>query len=208
MSLVAAIRTMLEKGLSVEQALIAAEAIESSSEHTDTRSTAAKRQARYRERNRNESVTKRNEASHVTVSDAKVSPSLSPKEKSPPNTPSKEITPNSPPSKRAAPEFSIFWQAWPHKVGRPAAERAFKPVAGELEAILEGLQRYIRDKPPDRPWLNPATFLNQRRWEDQPAENVAQFIAKPKERDLRNIPDNLLSAEDYWKKRKQQKEWA
>lgn len=33
-------------------------------------------------------------------------------------------------------------------------------------------------------------------------------IAKPKERDLRSVPDNLLSADDYWKKRKQQREWA
>jgi hypothetical protein len=30
---------------------------------------------------------------------------------------------------------------------------------------------------------------------------------KPKERDLRNIPDNLLSNDDYWKKRKQLEEW-
>jgi uncharacterized protein YdaU (DUF1376 family) len=30
---------------------------------------------------------------------------------------------------------------------------------------------------------------------------------KPKERDLRNIPDNLLSNDDYWKKRKQMEEW-
>lgn len=33
-------------------------------------------------------------------------------------------------------------------------------------------------------------------------------IAKPKERDLRGVPDNLLSADDYWRKRKQQREWA
>ena len=32
-----------------------------------------------------------------------------------------------------------------------------------------GVDRYIGSKPPDRPWLNPSTFLNQRRWEDEPA---------------------------------------
>lgn len=65
--------------------------------------------------------------------------------------------------------FARFWQAWPNKVGKPAAERAFKKVADELDAILAGIERYIANKPCDRPWLNPATFLNQRRWEDQPA---------------------------------------
>ena len=66
-------------------------------------------------------------------------------------------------------DFDLFWTIWPNKVGKPAAQKAFARVAGELDAISSGVQRYIRDKPADRSWLNPATFLNQRRWEDQPA---------------------------------------
>lgn len=69
----------------------------------------------------------------------------------------------------AAEAFSRFWAIWPHKVGKPDAARSFLRVAGEVEQILAGVERYARDKPPDRSWLNPATFLNQRRWEDQPA---------------------------------------
>jgi hypothetical protein len=65
--------------------------------------------------------------------------------------------------------FARFWGAWPNKVGKPAAERAFRKVAGEVEDILAGVERYVRTKSADRPWLNPATFINQRRWEDQPA---------------------------------------
>lgn len=72
-------------------------------------------------------------------------------------------------------EFARFWRAWPNKVGKPAAERAFKKVAGEIEDILAGIDRYVRDKPADRPWLNPATFINQRRWEDQPAPVSPSF---------------------------------
>lgn len=74
-------------------------------------------------------------------------------------------------SARTSPEgFGEFWRIWPHKVGRPAAERAFaRHPAAELPAILAGVERYVSTKPPDRPWLNPATFLNQRRWEDAPA---------------------------------------
>lgn len=70
--------------------------------------------------------------------------------------------------------FARFWNAWPHKVGKPAAEKAFAKVVDEIEIILVGIESYIRDKPPDRPWLNPATFLNQRRWEDQPAAATPQ----------------------------------
>jgi hypothetical protein len=33
--------------------------------------------------------------------------------------------------------------------------------------------------------------------------NVTAFPTKPKERDLRNVPDAMLSNEDYWRKRKQ-----
>ena len=65
--------------------------------------------------------------------------------------------------------FSRFWTAWPHKVGKPDAARAFLKVDDEIDSILVGIERYIANKPPDRPWLNPSTFLNQRRWEDVPA---------------------------------------
>lgn len=72
--------------------------------------------------------------------------------------------------------FARFWSAWPNKVGKPAALRAFKKVAHELDDILAGIERYVANKPCDRPWLNPATFLNQRRWEDQPAPVSPQIF--------------------------------
>jgi hypothetical protein len=69
-------------------------------------------------------------------------------------------------------EFEDFWNLWPNKVGKPAALKAFVSARkrADLDAIVAGVFAYIRDKPPDRPWLNPATFLNQNRWEDQPAQ--------------------------------------
>jgi hypothetical protein len=68
--------------------------------------------------------------------------------------------------------FEAFWQRWPHKVEKPDAYRAFPKAlakAGSLIAILEGVRRYIAAKPPDVRFCNPATFLNQERWLDQPA---------------------------------------
>jgi hypothetical protein len=69
-------------------------------------------------------------------------------------------------------EFDEFWNIWPHKVGKPAALKGFRGARkrSSLEEICNGVFSYIRDKPHDRPWLNPATFLNQNRWEDQPAQ--------------------------------------
>lgn len=69
--------------------------------------------------------------------------------------------------------WEAFWRRYPHKTGKPDAERAFKRAMNRPgvtgAAILEGLERYIYDKPPERPWLNPSTFINQERWNDRPA---------------------------------------
>jgi hypothetical protein len=64
-----------------------------------------------------------------------------------------------------------FWDAYPNKVGRPKAVTAFATArkTHSLDVIMAGLERYKRDKPPDRQWLNPATFLNQERFNDEPA---------------------------------------
>jgi uncharacterized protein YdaU (DUF1376 family) len=67
--------------------------------------------------------------------------------------------------------FAAFWEAYPHKVGRPRAAAAFAAALehADADAILAGLRRYVAEKPADRPWLNPATFLGEQRWADQPA---------------------------------------
>lgn len=69
-------------------------------------------------------------------------------------------------AQKAAEDFERFWQAWPNKVAKRDAAKAFLKVAGELDAILCGIERYMAAKPPDRDWMHPATFLNGRRWED------------------------------------------
>jgi uncharacterized protein YdaU (DUF1376 family) len=85
-------------------------------------------------------------------------------------------------------EFSgTFWPSYPNKVGKPAAEKAYQSArkrGAELSQIMAGLNRYMATKPPDRSWLNPATFLNQERWADQPATttNVLQITASPDDR--------------------------
>jgi hypothetical protein len=65
-----------------------------------------------------------------------------------------------------------FWEKYPHKVGKAAAlaklERAAKTGRVTFENLMAGLDRYVH-KTDDRPWCNPATWIHQDRWLDQPA---------------------------------------
>ena len=62
-------------------------------------------------------------------------------------------------------EFNLFWSAYPRKAGKPAALRAFRPVSTHLDDILKDLK--VRFKQTDKQFIPyPATYLNQRRWED------------------------------------------
>ena len=96
-------------------------------------------------------------------------------------------------AKQAAQEFERFWQVWPNKIGKPAAAKAYFKVWRETEAIIAGVNRYMRDKPADRPWLNPSTFLNQRRWEDDPAP-VANARGSPAREETSGVAKLLAEA--------------
>lgn len=89
-----------------------------------------------------------------------------------PPPPAESLPPPSAPEPSCRIEFDMtFWPAYPHKVGRPAALRAFiaKRQGASLAEIMDGLARYKSDRPPDRQWLNPETFLNDERYRDEPA---------------------------------------
>lgn len=77
------------------------------------------------------------------------------------------LTGRSPPPEPSRTLFDQFWQAYPSKKGKPVAEKAFKKVMGDFPAIMAGLERYKIHKPDYADWMHPATFLNQRRWEDE-----------------------------------------
>lgn len=70
--------------------------------------------------------------------------------------------------------FSVFWEAYPKKVSKPDALKAWKklkPDAGLLKAIMDGLSRWKesdqwnRDNGQYIPY--PATWLNKQKWEDE-----------------------------------------
>jgi hypothetical protein len=77
-----------------------------------------------------------------------------------------------PKSKMLDESFDVFWQAWPQKVARLNAQKAWrklKPSADLQATILKDIAARASQ---DKNWLegfipHAATYLNQRRWEDE-----------------------------------------
>jgi hypothetical protein len=74
--------------------------------------------------------------------------------------------------KRDATAFARFWDAYPKKVGKGKAEKAFVKVdVALLDVILKAVAQHSKSEQ----WLkdngqfipHPATWLNERRWEDE-----------------------------------------
>lgn len=73
--------------------------------------------------------------------------------------------------------FEVFWQAYPRRVGKQAAFREYAKlkVTAELQAKILGALAAQRT---NRRWLedggryipNPATWLHQGRWDDEPVQ--------------------------------------
>ena len=77
--------------------------------------------------------------------------------------------------------FEKFWQAYPKKVGKGAAERSFKkykPDDGLLMTMLKALECQRQTSQWQRHGgqyiPNPATWLNQRRWQDEIPEDTSE----------------------------------
>ena len=75
-------------------------------------------------------------------------------------------------------EFERFWAAYPRREGKGAAYKAFQRIAGvPLDVMLFAVEQQRRS----RQWTEnngqyipmPATWLNQRRWEDSPTTTAA-----------------------------------
>lgn len=111
-----------------------------------------------------------------------------------------------PKRERERSEFEQWYQHYPHKVQRGAAERAFAKARklSSLEELIAGLQRYVRSKPEDRHWQNPATWLNGKGWLDDPApvhratappgrrQNAVEALASLRSRERQNEPSGPI----------------
>ena len=99
------------------------------------------------------------------------------------NDKDEEITAASPPTRAKSSDFDLFWRAYPKKVGKEAARKAFSRVKAPLESLLTAIER----QKCGNQWTtengrfipNPATWLNQGRWEDEVAQTPLGRAAKP-----------------------------
>ena len=80
--------------------------------------------------------------------------------------------------------FERFWKAYPKKVGKGEAKKAFAKVKGvPVETLIEAVERQKQSKQ----WKadggqyipNPATWLNQERWEDDLTVDIQQESGNP-----------------------------
>lgn len=75
--------------------------------------------------------------------------------------------------------FNEFWQAYPRKVGKGAAEKAWAKANPDLQAVLTALawqtkqDGWTKDGGAFIP--HPGTYLNQRRWEDEKPATTSTF---------------------------------
>lgn len=83
--------------------------------------------------------------------------------------------------------FETFWEAYPKKRGKGAAEKAFGKVAAvKLEVLLEAIEKqkgshdWIKEEGQFIP--NPSTWLNQKRWLDELSDIPLSFYEKEYEK--------------------------
>lgn len=148
----AAIKHMFAAGMSNEAIIAAVEEMEASI--SPFVSGAAMRQRRYRERNK---------ASLSVTGDAKRNPSPTPL------TQEKVIYTRARGAALAEPLFEEFWGAYPRKVGKGAARKAYRHAlvrASHVE-ILVGAKRYASSKPDPKFTKHASTWLNADCWLDE-----------------------------------------
>ncbi len=108
---------------------------------------------------------------------------------------SASVTKNNPPAPRKrgmeyADDFLTFWKIYPRKVGKDAAWRVWKARNGIRPAVMD-LVTAIQKQTQSIQWQkengqfipNPATWLNQGRWDDEPIPINGSVAAG--ERDVR-----------------------
>ncbi|QPA25461.1 hypothetical protein IR196_05030 [Brucella anthropi] len=184
---------MLEAGLTIEHALIAAEAMEQ--EIMPARTARQDRNRRYYEKKASE---KRLNKTKQDVSDA--SGVVSPKKETSPTPPKEKTTPSTI-SEANASSISLetefeqqFWPIYPRRVGKGQALKAFRSARkqAELETILAGVRRYAEQRRGENPEYtrHASTWLNGQSWLDEADQKFTAHRNEPPPKP-RNIGDAI-----------------
>lgn len=211
MSTVAFIRKMIEAGFSHDDALKAAEVFEATVSDLEPRGDRTPRQERNRRyyEKRLKASYERLNASETSELDAPpLSLPPSPQTPQPPTHTPPDITTGAraatKPSILAKPNgFGRWWEAYPNKVGKVAAEKAYANACrkigdGAPETLMLGLERALKSRPWSEGYIpHPATWLNQGRWDDQPAEITPSQSPMRRQDDQRPDPKRTAREANY-----------
>jgi hypothetical protein len=80
--------------------------------------------------------------------------------------------------------FADFWELIPQgaKSGKAAAQKAFHRLSfdGQKRARdnVAAYYNWWRQRNPEASWLHPATYINQRRWQDEAFSGTTQTVDK------------------------------
>ena len=86
-------------------------------------------------------------------------------------------------SRQGPSDFETFWAAYPKKVAKRAAIKAFEKLKAD-DALLETIIQALGKAKQSADWTkehgryipNPATWLNGARWEDEPPEEKSVTV--------------------------------
>lgn len=142
------------------------------------------------------------DAKEIPSGISKASPPSEPSEPSEPTRPykKKNKTPYSPPKGDDA-DFNSFWSEYPKKIGKGAALKAWnkiRPNNGTRTRILEAVRKQATwgqwTKEAGRYIPNPATWLNQQRWEDEEVPDIERMDRKetPADKLTQRIRETLV----------------
>ena len=106
--------------------------------------------------------------------------------------------------------FDQFWKAYPRKESKPTAKKAFEKIKPDEELLQKMLTAIERFKKTDQ-WQedggrfipHPSTWLNQRRWEDEPMDAKQTTVNQQKkvlpaqdfdQRDYSGVKDEMMDS--------------
>jgi len=80
-------------------------------------------------------------------------------------------------------QFNNFWAAFPNRKGKWDAMKAFKTAIklASLEEMLDGITRYVANKPDWQAYKYPASWLRSQCWSDEwePEQPKPSYSHKP-----------------------------
>jgi hypothetical protein len=193
------IKKLVELGAPLDAALYAAKFVEEREREATEEIARLVEEDRQRKEKRAEQKRKermsRDSRATVAPPVARQSSDPSPLNGSPPTPYIRNI--DNPPSlntltnNRHQPLFDAFWKAYPRKVGKGAAQKAWAAAVrkADPDRIIEAVERYAW---PDEPSFIPhaSTWLNGQRWEDE-LPNMGP--RKPSEEELERMERERLA---------------